>query len=50
MATGGDATKGYDAEVRIITCNGIMNGLIEGLERGRSLDVLMAGALRWWNQ
>ena len=33
LATGGDAAKGDDAEVRIIIWNGIIKGLVDGLDR-----------------
>ena len=42
--------KGDDTEVEINMLNGIIKGLEEGLEKGRELDTLRSGAMRWWNQ
>ena len=46
MAIWGDAEKRDDAEARDILWNGIVKGLIEGLERERELGVLRVGDLR----
>ena len=50
MAMGDNATKVDDSEVRKIMWNGIIKGLVEGLEREIELDVLKVGDLRWWNR
>ena len=50
MAIWGDAEKRDDAEARDILWNGIVKGLIEGLERERELGVLRVGDLRWSNR
>ena len=50
MDTGGYAENGDEVDVQIIIWNGIIKGLVEGLEIEIELNMLRVGALRWWHQ